>query len=523
MDDEKFRIIIDAEDRTKGALSNVHSSLSKIGMIAGGAAIAGIGASLAAIGAGFKYSLDQAMEAQEVMAQTNAVLESTGGIAGVSADMVSNLANQLMGVTRFSDETIQSGENLLLTFTNIGKETFPLATQTMLDMSQALGQDLQASAIQLGKALQDPIQGVGALRRVGVNFTDSQKALIESLVESGKLEEAQALILKELQTEFGGSAEAAGKTFAGQLDILKNSLSNVGEEAGNVLLPALTEVFTELSPMLLGLANDLAEFVKSEEFKQWIQDVVKWIKEDLIPGIIEAAAWFKNDFMPAFRDFWAVAGPILGFLAKAFALLWKVELVGLKAAFETIQRSISSFVTAFQIAKDAVIRITDAISTIIERIQTAFSRVFGKVKEIVDNAKTYIENRDWLGLGRAIIEGIARGVGQFAHLLFDAAIQAATGALAAIKRVLGISSPSKVFEKEVGENIGLGMLQGINRSLNTASTAASISPILPGASAVASGARGGSIQIFFNAPVIGFEDEYALADKLASILSKHKR
>jgi phage-related minor tail protein len=125
---------------------------------------------------------------------------------------VSDLATSISRKTGMDDEAIQSGENLLLTFTNIHNETgrgnqiFTRATRTIADMSAALGQDTKSSAIQLGKALNDPIKGVTALQRVGVSFTQSQRDQIKTLVESGNTLDAQKMILRELRKEFGGSA-----------------------------------------------------------------------------------------------------------------------------------------------------------------------------------------------------------------------------------------------------------------------------------------------------------------------------
>src|SRR3990172_8505174 len=220
-----IEIQISARDQASSVLKGIQGSLGAIGGFARGALALGFGAATAAAGA--------------------------LGVAGVTADMANELANSLMGVTRFGDEAILSGENMLLTFTNIGKDVFHEATEVMLDMSQALGQDIKSSAIQLGKALQDPIQGVTALRRVGVNFTEDQQKMIESMVESGDLMGAQKFILQELQTEFGGSARAAGETFAGQLDILKNSLLNVAEGIGTALLPIAQDFLQNtILPML---------------------------------------------------------------------------------------------------------------------------------------------------------------------------------------------------------------------------------------------------------------------------------
>lgn len=227
-----------ADKGAGGFLDNV----KKLGAVS----LAGIGAGLAAVGGGIALAVNEmsewvgsASEAEDIQAQLNSVLESTAGVAGVTADQVNDLATALSDVTKFEDDSIVAGENMLLTFTNIGKNVFPDATETMLDMSQALGQDMKGSAIQLGKALNDPILGVTALRKVGVNFTEAQQDMIASLVEAGKLEEAQKLILKELQTEFGGSARAAGQTFAGQMEILNNKIGNVKEGLGGALLPIL--------------------------------------------------------------------------------------------------------------------------------------------------------------------------------------------------------------------------------------------------------------------------------------------
>jgi hypothetical protein len=61
---------------------------------------------------------------------------------------------------------------------------------------------LSGQAIQLGKALNDPIAGISALSRVGVTFTEEQKATIESMVKMGDVAGAQKLILAELAREF---------------------------------------------------------------------------------------------------------------------------------------------------------------------------------------------------------------------------------------------------------------------------------------------------------------------------------
>lgn len=181
-------------------------------------------------------------EAEKVAAQTTAAIRSTGGAAGKSAGDIAEIAKSLSQVTAFEDETIASTENLLLTFTNIKGDAFDAATRAALDMSQALGQDTKSSAMQLGKALNDPIKGVTALSRVGVTFTKQQKAQIETLVKSGDTMGAQKVILGELSKEFGGSAKEFAKTSAGQTKKALNDLGNAAESFGAILAPIVTQV-----------------------------------------------------------------------------------------------------------------------------------------------------------------------------------------------------------------------------------------------------------------------------------------
>jgi phage-related minor tail protein len=76
------------------------------------------------------------------------------------------LATSLQGDSVFDDdEIIQKTITQLLTFTNIAGTAFDRGAQAALNMSTVLGQDLQSSAIQVGKALNDPVAGVTALQR----------------------------------------------------------------------------------------------------------------------------------------------------------------------------------------------------------------------------------------------------------------------------------------------------------------------------------------------------------------------
>ncbi|MGZ3677040.1 MAG: phage tail protein [Ktedonobacterales bacterium] len=239
-------------------------------------------------------TVKQAMDAQNVMAQTNAVIQSTHGAAGMSAQAVSDLAGSLSKIIPIDDETIQSTENLLLTFTGIHKETFPAATKAALDMSVALGQDTKSSAVQLGKALNDPIKGVSALQKVGVSFNDKQKELIATYMKHGDTAKAQGVILQELQKEFGKAGTAAGDTLAGKLTIAQTQFGNIKETIGNAFLPILSKVLDKVTPLIEKMGDKLpGAIAKAEDLFHKIEPTLKNIV-DGIGNVVTKVGEFVN-------------------------------------------------------------------------------------------------------------------------------------------------------------------------------------------------------------------------------------
>lgn len=238
-----LNIVIKAQDQASAELAKVGQSVGGLGGkmndLGGLAAKLAGPAMLGAVVFAAKSCIDAFNESDAVAAQMSSVLKSTGDISGVTKEQMLQLATSLQSQSKFTDEAIASGENLLLTFTNIRGPIVTSATKAIVDMSTAMGTDLNSAAIQVGKALNDPINGISALQRVGVTFNDTQKETIKKLVESGKTMEAQKMILAELTTEFGGSASAQAQTFAGKIEILKNQFNDAMESVGEFIEQAL--------------------------------------------------------------------------------------------------------------------------------------------------------------------------------------------------------------------------------------------------------------------------------------------
>lgn len=235
------------------------------------AAIAGVG--IGVVAAALGKSVQNAAEAQRIMSQTEAVLKSTGTTANGTAADIANLSETLSRQTAVDDELIQSGANLLLTFKNIqnqaglNNDIFNQTVQATLDVSRAMGTDATTEAIRLGKALNDPVKGLTALGRVGIQFTAQQKEQIKALTESGDLLGAQKIILAELQSQFGGSAQAYAQTFAGQIELLGIELENFSEEIGVIVMPALRSLMDGLREIAPEIGSKLRDAVNSVDWK----------------------------------------------------------------------------------------------------------------------------------------------------------------------------------------------------------------------------------------------------------------
>lgn len=184
---------------------------------------------------------------EQATAQLQRGWESTGGVVGRTVDQMIANAERLQKTSLFGDEQIIEAQSQLITFTNVTTEQFDRATQAALDLSTRMGTDLKSSIVQIGKVLNEPASQLSQLARSGIQFSDSQEAMIKSLVKSGRLVEAQNIVLGELERQFGGSAAAARDTFGGALTGLSNAFGDLLE--GSNGKGGLTESKTQIESL----------------------------------------------------------------------------------------------------------------------------------------------------------------------------------------------------------------------------------------------------------------------------------
>jgi hypothetical protein len=344
-----------------------------------GIAFAAVGAATVAGAAALVRFGSDAIAAAENVQQANNRLEQVNKSMGLFGTQTAGVTQRLIAFAEANEltvavdaEVIKATQAKLLTFKELGQTAdeaggaFDRATMAALDLAAAGFGSAESNAIQLGKALQDPIKGLTALRRAGVTFTEAEKEKIKAMVESGQILEAQNLILGAIETQVGGTAQATAKAS----DVMKLAFDNVSEAVGGALLPVFKEftdeivkITPQLEAALAPAAAEVGEIFRTEVLPA-IQDFTKWLASpdgtqtvrDLAQAIIDAiknlvnfVGWVvKNkDAIAAFTA--VVATLYIGFKAVTTATaLWQAGLVLLQTQVVTATGTTTAFATALK-------------------------------------------------------------------------------------------------------------------------------------------------------------------------------
>ena len=383
-------------------------------------AVGGLAGAYAALGAGqkaidfMKSAVAEARESEKVNKLTAQTIKTTGGAAKVTATEIGSLATAISNKTAVDDEAVQSGSNLLLTFKNVrneagkGNKIFARATAAAVDLSASGFGSISSSSKMLGKALNDPLKGISALSRAGVTFTDSQKAQIAALVEAGDTAKAQALIMKEVESQVGGSAAAQ----ATSAEKLTTSWSNFKEEIGTGMLPmlddlankgiqvtnwaranptavyglavafgvlavafiALTSPVTLIIGALAALAAGFAYlYTKNKAFADGVNAV--W-KNVLQPVFRLWVFYITKILFPVIRMLWTkVYYPIFKKVGSFALETWETKI---KPAFEKIKNGIRVLKIAFKVAKDGIVSVWSGLTAAIKAPLVAAMKALNK-------------------------------------------------------------------------------------------------------------------------------------------------
>jgi hypothetical protein len=353
-----------------GKMQNVGKQMQamgdKVGKV-GGSLTKGVTLPIIAGGAALVAFAKGAEDAEIANRKLGSVLDSMG--YPQATKRVSDYAESLERSLAVDADIIKAAQTKLATFKNLTASVneaggaFDRATVASLDLAAAGFGSAETNAVQLGKAMQDPIKGITALGRAGVTFTEQEKAKIKTLVESGNLLAAQDIILKSIEGQVGGTAEAGASSF----EKMKLSLMQVADAIGLAVLP---------------LINQLSDFISNT------------FVPTVVPMIDRMVASFTN-LDPAvkiaigvFVALAAALGPVLMIVGKVVSIagvvtkaLGAITIAGSILAIKIIAvvAVLAAIALAFKWAYDNSEPLRKAVDTLV----TTFKNVFNIVKNSV--------------------------------------------------------------------------------------------------------------------------------------------
>jgi len=222
-------------------------------------------------------------------------IRSTAAAAGYAASELKLMASELQKITIHGDEAIMPMMSMLLTFTELNREIFPQATMAVLNLSEELG-GLKTASVMVGKALNDPAIGLTALQRVGIRLRDSQRDIINDLMEMNDVAGAQKVLLAELEVQYGGTAVAARQAAEGGLRALSMEFGDLKEKMGKLLVKAFLPFINQLY-LLFAIINNLSPAVSKLKVLRDSFEVMMKYPSNTLEGMRQDANNLKQLFL----------------------------------------------------------------------------------------------------------------------------------------------------------------------------------------------------------------------------------
>lgn len=224
------------------------------------AGIAGI-----TVGAVFQNVITQTRNAEKEQALLAAALKATGQQAGYSQERLNDMAGAMEDLTGIGAGDFNQAQTVLLGFTNIVGKQLPEALRVAADFSVRTGATMASAAETIGRALDIPSEGMKSLQRQGFKFSESQIEAARQLEKTGRIAEAQKIVIDALDETYGGAAVAARDTLGGALDALKATI--------NSLLTGEGGSFDEMKTSI----NQLNHTMTAPETRAAFQTYISWM------------------------------------------------------------------------------------------------------------------------------------------------------------------------------------------------------------------------------------------------------
>jgi len=231
-------------------------------------------------------------ESRKADIQLRFMLENMQGVGAATNATVKRMdayAQKVMLATAVDDEQIKAVQKKLLMFKAVRKSademggSFDRATSAAIDLAAGGFGEMETNAVRLGRMLQAPTNSLTALNKAGVVFTETEKKKIIALAESGKLLEAQDLILQKVEGRVKGLAEESATPW----EKMMVALGQIGDSIGDALLDPLDDMNNKIrvwlaSPQSKKDIQDITDaFVALGEGAKFTLDIILQIKKGL--------------------------------------------------------------------------------------------------------------------------------------------------------------------------------------------------------------------------------------------------
>lgn len=257
-----------------------------------------------------------------------------------------------------------------------------------------------------------------------------------------------------IETILTAITENAPSMLEGGVELITNLANGMLENAPSVI----TGIGGIISQVLSFIVTNLPTFL--QKGIELIGNIATGIWNNL-PAIISAIAGVVSQIISD------LAASLPDMLSKGMEILSNVAngiLNNLPEILSAAAEALAEFLTGVGNAlPDVLAKGGEIIAQLVEGIVSAIGSVASAAGQVISSAVNAFSQYDWASIGSNIVSGIVSGITSAAGALWSSLSQLASDALAAAKSKLEISSPSKVFAREVGRYIPEGIALGIEQ------------------------------------------------------------